>query len=144
MGIESTVVDATGDSPVILRPGFVTEEEIERVAGKVHVAGSAESAGYKSPGMLHSHYAPRLPVRLNATEVNSTEALIAFGGDVPSGAAKTISLSRKGDLKEAAANLFAMLRALDKPEFSAIAVMPIPEEGLGVAINDRLKRAATR
>jgi L-threonylcarbamoyladenylate synthase len=92
--------------------------------------------------MLESHYAPALPLRLEARTARPGEALLAFGADVPPGAAHTLSLSRAGDLAEAAANLFAALRALDRPEFSAIAVMPIPEHGLGLAINDRLRRAA--
>ncbi|HZT52524.1 MAG TPA: Sua5 family C-terminal domain-containing protein, partial [Stellaceae bacterium] len=89
-----------------------------------------------------SHYAPRRPLRLEARTVAGDEALLAFGPDPPAGAARTLSLSVTGDLVEAAANLFAALRALDRPEFAVIAVMPIPEHGLGLAINDRLRRAA--
>jgi L-threonylcarbamoyladenylate synthase len=92
--------------------------------------------------MLPSHYAPSLPLRLDATEVNPDEALLAFGKPAPEGAKETRWLSRSGDLREAAANLFAALRALDRPGFAAIAVMPIPEHGLGLALNDRLRRAA--
>ncbi len=92
--------------------------------------------------MLQSHYAPSLPLRLEARSVASDEALLAFGRDVPPGAARVLSLSETGDVVEAAANLFAALRALDRGEFRAIAVMPIPEHGLGLAINDRLRRAA--
>ena len=92
--------------------------------------------------MLPSHYAPRLPVRLDATEARPGEALLAFGPDAPPGFAEVLWLSRSGDLAEAAANLFAMLRRLDRPSFTGIAVMPIPEHGLGRAINDRLRRAA--
>jgi L-threonylcarbamoyladenylate synthase len=91
---------------------------------------------------LASHYATALPLRLNAAEAFADEALIAFGPDVPGGAAETRNLSPKGDLEEAAANLFATMRALDRPEFHAIAVMAIPETGLGRAIYDRLRRAA--
>jgi L-threonylcarbamoyladenylate synthase len=94
--------------------------------------------------MLASHYAPSLPVRLNAMRVEPSEALLAFGPDAPSGARETHWLSKSGDVEEAAANLFGMLRALDRAAFTAIAVMPIPERGLGRAINDRLRRAATR
>ncbi len=93
--------------------------------------------------MLASHYAPSLPLRLDASEARPGEALLAFG-PAPEGAAATLNLSAKGDLAEAAAHLFAMLRQLDRDEFSSIAVMPIPERGLGRAINDRLRRAATR
>jgi L-threonylcarbamoyladenylate synthase len=92
--------------------------------------------------MLASHYAPRLPVRVAATEARPGEALVAFGPDAPPGFAAVLWLSRSGDLTEAAANLFAMLRRLDCPAFTGIAVMPIPEHGLGRAINDRLRRAA--
>jgi L-threonylcarbamoyladenylate synthase len=94
--------------------------------------------------MLASHYAPRLPLRLNATNVEPDEALLAFGPEALAGAKETRCLSKSGDVQDAAANLFAMLRALDRDEFTAIAVMPIPETDLGRAINDRLRRAATR
>ena len=96
----------------------------------------------RGPGMLRSHYAPRLPVRLDATGVDADEALLAFGPGAPEGAAESLNLSPAGDLTEAAANLFAMLRALDRPGRAAIAVVPVPEHGLGLAINDRLRRAA--
>jgi L-threonylcarbamoyladenylate synthase len=92
--------------------------------------------------MLESHYAPALPLRLDALTPLPGEALLAFGADAPHGFAEIRWLSRSGDLAEAAANLFAALRALDRREFSGIAVMPIPERGLGAAINDRLRRAA--
>jgi len=105
---------------------------------------AAEGAAIAAPGMLASHYAPSLPVRLNATSIKSDEALLAFGPDVPSGAMVIENLSVAGNLQEAAANLFAMLRRLDKSGASRIAVMPIPDKELGIAINDRLKRAATR
>jgi L-threonylcarbamoyladenylate synthase len=96
----------------------------------------------KSPGMLASHYAPSLPLRLDAIEAHPGEALLAFGSETPPGFAEVLWLSRSGDLAEAAANLFAMLRRLDRPSFAGIAVMPIPEHRLGRAINDRLRRAA--
>jgi L-threonylcarbamoyladenylate synthase len=92
--------------------------------------------------MLASHYAPRLPVRVAAAEARPGEALLAFGPDAPPGFAEVLWLSRAGDLTEAAANLFAMLRRLDRRCFTGIAVMPIPEHGLGRAMNDRLRRAA--
>ena len=96
----------------------------------------------RSPGQLASHYAPARPLRLDATAVGADEALLAFGPRPLPGAARTLNLSPSGDLAEAAANLFAMLRALDLPEFRAIAVMPVPGRGLGEAIRDRLRRAA--
>ena len=140
LGLESTVVDLTGRRPVLLRPGAVTREALEATLGPV--AGPGAAAAIKSPGQLSSHYAPRLPLRLYATEVGPREALLAFGPEVPAGAAVTLNLSSSGDLTEAAANLFAHLHALDRPDLEAIAVMPIPETGLGAAINDRLTRAA--
>ncbi len=140
LGLESTVVDLTGRRPVLLRPGAVTREALEASLGPVEGPGSAEAI--KSPGQLSSHYAPGLPLRLAASEAGPREALLAFGPDVPRGAALTLNLSPSGDLTEAAANLFAQLHALDRPGLEAIAVMPIPETGLGAAINDRLKRAA--
>jgi L-threonylcarbamoyladenylate synthase len=143
IGIESTVLDVSSLKPVLLRPGGVSLELLEAVIGPIEVAAENPTSP-RSPGMLASHYAPSLPLRLRATDVEAAEALLAFGGDAPSGARKTLWLSRRGDVDEAAANLFAMLRALDRPEFSAIAVMSIPERGLGSAINDRLKRAAER
>lgn len=143
IGIESTVLDLTGLRPVLLRPGGVAREELEALLGPIEVA-SENPLTPKSPGMLASHYAPSLKLRLNATEVAPSEALLAFGNEAPQGAAETLWLSKSSDLEEAAANLFAMLRALDRPEFSGIAVMPIPERGLGRAINDRLTRAAQR
>ena len=92
--------------------------------------------------MLPSHYAPSLPLRLEAINARAGEVLLAFGPDAPSGFTEVLWLSRSGDLAEAAANLFAMLRQIDRPLFAGIAVMPIPERGLGRAINDRLRRAA--
>src|SRR5215469_8355933 len=137
IGIESTVLDLTGLKPMLLRAGGLALETIEAILGPIEAAAANPTAP-RSPGMLESHYAPSLPLRLNATSVGPREALLAFGSDAPPGAAATLSLSNSGDVEEAAANLFAMLRALDRPEFVAIAVMPIPERGLGRAINDRL------
>ncbi len=135
VGVESTVIGFEAGKPVLLRPGGVSREDIERIAGSLRAPTDAK---VQSPGQLESHYAPRAKLRLNAREARPGEALLAFGADAPKGAP---NLSAKGDLKEAAANLFAMLRMLDK-KTGAIAVMPIPHEGLGEAINDRLNRAA--
>ncbi len=138
VGLESTVLDLTGDVPEILRPGAITAEELSAVIGRVTLA-TPDPAHVKSPGQLASHYAPSLPVRLGAHEARSGEALLGFGA----ADAATLNLSARGDLIEAAANLFAMLRALDDPNrFRAIAVMAVPETGIGLAINDRLRRAA--
>ena len=144
VGLESTVLDLTTDTPTLLRPGGATREAIEAVIGPVALSDALPSgdAAHKSPGQLASHYAPSRPVRLNATSVAADEALLAFGPHPPAGAHRVLNLSPDGDLTEAAANLFAMLRALDRPEVERIAVMPLPETGLGLAINDRLRRAA--
>jgi L-threonylcarbamoyladenylate synthase len=141
VGIESTVLDLTGAVPVMLRPGGVPIEELGQVLGHIDTAVESENSP-RSPGQLPSHYAPGLPMRLDVTSARPGEALLAFGRVAPPGFAEMLCLSRTGDLAEAAANLFAMLRRLDRPEFAGIAVMPIPEEGLGRAINDRLRRAA--
>ena len=140
VGVESTVLDLSGEVPVLLRPGGLAVEELETVVGPLRRAGEGEVA--RSPGMLARHYAPSRPLRLDARAVRADEALLGFGVEVPAGAAEALNLSPSGDTTEAAANLFAMLRTLDRPEFAAIAVMPIPEHGLGLAINDRLRRAA--
>lgn len=134
IGIESTVVDASADAPVILRPGNITPEELR-------IPLAQKGGKIKSPGMMERHYAPSKPLRLNAMEIMPGEALLAFGPPLP-GAAVMENLSPSGDLREAAANLFRMLRLLDASNAKSIAVMPIPESGLGVAINDRIHRAA--
>ena len=139
VGLESTVLDLSGEAPALLRPGAVTLEALTELLGPIALPAVAPP---KSPGMLASHYAPRLSVRVAATEARPGEALLAFGPDAPPGFAEVLWLSHSGDLAEAAANLFAMLRRLDRPRFTGIAVMPIPEHGLGRAINDRLRRAA--
>lgn len=139
IGLESTVLHLAGATPTILRQGGLAQEEIEAALGeKIAVAGSDDSTP-ASPGMLTSHYAPSLPVRLNAADGKAGEAFLGFG---PDGGRATLNLSEAGDLLEAAANLFAHLHHLDRPEFSGIAVAPVPDRGLGRAINDRLRRAA--
>ena len=142
VGLESTVVDLTTNAPVLLRAGGVTVEELEEVLGqKIVISGESAPAAPRSPGQLLSHYAPSLPVRINAESAHDGEAFLGFGEC--EGA--TLNLSKSGDLKEAAANLFAYLRLLDKgTDFKGIAVAPIPSVGIGLAINDRLKRAARR
>jgi L-threonylcarbamoyladenylate synthase len=143
VGIESTIV-ACLDRPTLLRPGGLAREAIESVLGSpLADAPPEESDAPLAPGMLASHYAPRARVRLNASEVRDDEALLAFGPNRPGGVARhALNLSASGDLVEAAANLFSHLRALDALKATTIAVMPIPGEGLGEAINDRLARAA--
>src|SRR5215472_189684 len=142
IGIESTVLDLCSAEPTILRPGSVSREALEELLGPVARA-AASSGTPRSPGMLESHYAPERPLRLEARDVHLGEALLALGpAPAPEGFREVRWLSRSGDLTEAAANLFASLRAVDRPDFAGIAVMPIPDRGLGVAINDRLRRAA--
>lgn len=145
VGVESTIVDLCGAMPVLLRPGGIPAEAIEAVVGPVAAVTTADQAP-RAPGQLSSHYAPRLPLRLGAAGAGEGEALLGFG---PVAAEARLrdpdayrNLSPSGDLAEAAANLFAHLRALDRPRYRAIAVMAVPERGLGVAINDRLRRAA--
>jgi L-threonylcarbamoyladenylate synthase len=148
VGVESTVVGCF-DAPMLLRPGGVPRAEIERVLGRALVQlpadAGTDSVQPLAPGMLTSHYAPRAKVRLNAVKLEAGEALLAFGLGAISGidgASAVMNLSERGDLDEAAANLFGHLRALDGKGVRAIAVMSIPDEGLGEAINDRLRRAA--
>ncbi len=140
IGLESTVVDLSGDTPRLLRPGAVTREALEEQLGELEDAGA--EGPLRAPGQLASHYAPEHPLLLNAERAAPDQALLAFGRNTPRGAARTLNLSASGDLQEAAANLFAFLRALDEAPVSAIAVMRIPHHGLGEAINDRLVRAA--
>ena len=137
LGLESTVVGFHNDRPVLLRPGGIAAEEIEAVAGPLaEAAGSAAQPA--SPGMLASHYAPQSPVRLNVEKPGPDETWLGFGS-CPGAA---LNLSATGDLREASTNLFAMLRQLDAEPGRVIAVAPIPTHGLGLAINDRLRRAA--
>jgi L-threonylcarbamoyladenylate synthase len=143
LGIESTVIGVIGDAPALLRPGAVPREAIELVLGRP-LATVTPSERPASPGQLATHYAPEAKLRLNATGAKPGEALLAFGANIPAGARLTINLSSSGDLEEAAAGLFAALRKLDQAGAETIAVMPIPEHGLGEAINDRLRRAANR
>jgi L-threonylcarbamoyladenylate synthase len=148
VGVESTIVGIF-NSPMLLRPGGLPRADIERVLGRAlqQPPQDAESDGGQplAPGMLASHYAPRTKVRLNAERIAPGEALLAFGLGAISGideAAAVLNLSAGGDLDEAAANLFGHLRALDAKGAQMIAVMPVPDDGLGEAINDRLRRAA--
>jgi L-threonylcarbamoyladenylate synthase len=136
LGVESTVIGFAGETPVLLRAGAVPRDAIEAITGPL----SMPRAGtIQSPGQLASHYAPRATLRLNAREAHSGEVLLGYGPSTPAGAR---NLSQSGDLREAAANLFAMLHELDASGARAIAVMPVPDHGLGEAINDRLRRAA--
>jgi len=137
VGVESTVVALLDGPPRLLRPGAVTREALEAVLGPL---AAADAHAHRSPGRLLRHYAPNAPVRLRATEPRAGEAYLAFGPALE--APGVFQLSASKDLREAAAKLFALLRAADATAPSAIAVAPIPDEGLGEAINDRLRRAA--
>ena len=141
IGVESTILDLTNEEPVLLRPGAISRETIAAAIGTV--ALPAADAKPIAPGMTQSHYAPRLPLRLDDREPRPGEALLAFGAAPPGGFMTTLNLSETEDLTEAAANLFAFLHDLDQPPHTGIAAMRIPEKGLGVAINDRLRRAAS-
>lgn len=139
IGVESTIIDLSGDVPVLLRPGGISLESLKSEVGEVRLYHGTD---IKAPGMMQRHYAPNARIRLNATQRDfPEEKLLGFGqveGDM--------NLSPAGDLEEAAANLFRMMRDLDKQlstqQIKAIAVAPIPTHGLGLAINDRLSRAA--
>jgi L-threonylcarbamoyladenylate synthase len=147
VGVESTIV-ACLDKPALLRPGGVPREAIEKLMGRPLAdapAGIAVEDTPLAPGMLASHYAPHTRIRLDTDHVEPGEALLAFGPAAVKGAdkaAKILNLSARGDLIEAAANLFSHLRALDAAKATVIAVTPLPHDGLGEAINDRLQRAA--
>jgi L-threonylcarbamoyladenylate synthase len=150
VGVESTIVGCF-ETPMLLRPGGVTRADIERVLGRALPQPPAEcadsSAQPLAPGMLASHYAPRTHVRMNADKLEPGEALLAFGRETIPGtdaSSAILNLSERGDLAEAAARLFGYLRLLDAKGARAIAVMPVPDHGLGEAINDRLRRAAVR
>jgi L-threonylcarbamoyladenylate synthase len=148
VGLESTIV-ACLDEAILLRPGGLPREAIERVLGhalqRLPEDAATDDEKPLAPGMLASHYAPRTPVRLDASHVDADEVCLAFGPVAANGAPtarSVMNLSASGDLAEAAANLFGYLRALDAQHARAIAVMPVPHHGLGEAINDRLRRAA--
>jgi L-threonylcarbamoyladenylate synthase len=148
VGVESSIVGCF-EAPMLLRPGGVPRGKIERVLGRALLQppddADSDSGQPLAPGMLASHYAPRTPVRLNAERIEAGEALLAFGPRAISGVdavSDVMNLSARGDLNEAAANLFGYLRALDARGLRTIAVMPVPHHGLGEAINDRLRRAA--
>jgi L-threonylcarbamoyladenylate synthase len=139
IGVESTILDLTDASPTLLRPGGITIEQLEAVL-KQPVSFPSPSFAVKAPGMLKRHYAPSLPLRLNALEPQTGEVYLSFGSSHHG----PYSLSESGDLSEAAANLFRLMRFVDQENYSGIAVAPIPSHGLGLAINDRLNRAAYR
>ncbi len=143
MGIESTIAMVTGEKLTMLRPGPITARQLEQATG---LAVEANTSGeINAPGMLKSHYAPDTKLAVNITNCPSGAALLSFGpvnGKDRSKASVEINLSSEGDLQEAAANLYRGLAELDASGATLIAAEPIPQEGLGIAINDRLNRAA--
>ena len=143
VGLESTILDLSGHTPVLLRPGAVTQQQLEAHLGPLTVSdGSPETPS--APGQLLKHYAPRLPLRLNASAPEAGEAWLAFGRTSHPSHSPQLNLSESGSLTEAARNLFAMLHELDQSDAEGIAVAPLPREGVGKAIHDRLTRAAHR
>lgn len=145
VGVESTIVRVEGDGIHLLRPGGVSAEDLEAATGLPVIRMSSPSPTIEAPGMLASHYAPSASVRLNAHEASAGEAVLCFGDVSVAGldqAALVLNLSPSADLREAAANLFDYLKKADAAAVTGIAVVPIPHDGLGEAINDRLSRAA--
>ncbi|MFN7901244.1 MAG: L-threonylcarbamoyladenylate synthase [Holosporales bacterium] len=140
VGVESTIVALDGDGWRVLRVGGIPMEKLEAILGS---APKRVEEGIRAPGMMVRHYAPTTPLRLNATEALINEALLCFGQPEPNGGAVRKNLSLSGNLEEAARNLYAFLHDLDHRGYQGIAVVPIPYQGIGVAINDRLQRAAT-
>jgi L-threonylcarbamoyladenylate synthase len=145
VGVESTILACLDGRVRLLRPGGVPRDAIEAIVGPLGAEAEPDDAAPIAPGMLTSHYAPRARVRLNAHSVEPGEAVMLFGTEVPAHlgrAGAVLNLSQNGSLTEAAAHLFSYLRRLDASDAPTIAVSPIPESGLGEAINDRLRRAA--
>ena len=144
-GLESTVVDLRGETPLLLRPGALAVEDLEEVLQQPFaLPQTAPTKVFHSPGLFPRHYAPSKPLRLEATSVEADEGLLAFGPCPLKGAHTAVNLSEKGDVNEAAQRFFQLMHHLDQSSCQRIAVMPIPCKGVGVALNDRLKRAATR
>jgi L-threonylcarbamoyladenylate synthase len=143
-GLESTIVDATGEYPIILRVGTITAAQISACCGVeavLHLEADSETSP-RSPGQLLRHYAPSCRLRLTVENPQPNEALLAFGAVIPQGFSKVLNLSETGNLTEAAAHLFQFLHQLEESGATSIAAMLVPEEGIGIAINDRLRRAA--
>jgi L-threonylcarbamoyladenylate synthase len=142
IGIESTVIKCMDGEPVLLRPGGLKKIDVEKILGKMLLIEAMKAGRPDAPGQLEQHYAPRAKVILDVIWPRFDVGLLAFGPKVPRHPGPVLNLSDRGDLKEAAANLFRMMHELDETGVQTIAVMPIPNEGLGEAINDRLARAA--
>ncbi|MGL5784188.1 MAG: L-threonylcarbamoyladenylate synthase [Alphaproteobacteria bacterium] len=144
LGIESTVLDLSGETPRLLREGGITQEQLESIWGNnISTTTAFKKGTAPSPGLLESHYAPRQPLRMDAKTVHADEGLLVFGATLCPGTPMIVeNLSERGNLQEAAARLFACLHRLEQTPCRQIAAMSVPEEGLGRAINDRLRRAA--
>ena len=141
IGLESTILDLSSDKAILLRYGYITSQEIEKVLGET-VFLKDESGEIKAPGMLLRHYAPKCKLRTNDGNAQSNEALISFGKtQTTPGFQEVINLSENGDLAQAAQNLFSSIFKLEQKNYTSIAIDPIPNEGIGLAINDRLSRA---
>ncbi len=140
IGLESTIIDVSSNTPQLLRPGIITKDELQNCINTT--IKDKQCHNITAPGQMLRHYAPSIPMRLNATHINDTEAFLTFGSYKIRHNGMTLNLSVSGNLREAAANLFHFMRQLDNKKYSAIAVAPIPHKGIGVAINDRLVRAA--
>ncbi len=141
-GLESTIVGCLGGRPQLLRAGAITREAIESMLGSAIDTTSPTRTAPNAPGELASHYAPKAELRLGAASASADEAALDFGDSLRGGTKARLDLSPSGDLIEAASHLFSYLRALDAAGVARIAVAPVPEHGLGAAINDRLRRAA--
>ena len=133
------MINLSDNEPRLLRSGGITLDQIVKVIGPISLDGLGKET-ILSPGMLKRHYAPDVPIRLNATTFSETENVIGFGPNAPNA---VFNLSSTSNLVEAAANLFGLMHKLNRPNANPIAVMPIPDIGIGIAINDRLRRAAT-
>lgn len=142
IGIESTIIQCTEHQPILLRPGGITAEAIEAITGNPLIKSEDDADTPNAPGQLKTHYAPHKPLRINAKNAKPNEAFIAFGPYITENTNSIFNLSESGNLTEAAANLFAMLHQADRSDAGSIAVMAVPNTGLGRAINDRLARAA--
>lgn len=142
VGIESTIIDLSHETPTVLREGIITKSQLEQVVGPINEYNP--DGTITSPGQMLQHYAPRKPLHINSTMGGSKVGVLAFGPIIPDDAYVCLNLSEKRDLEEAASNLFHMLHQLDNADIEEIHAMPIPNSGIGIAINDRLRRAATR
>lgn len=138
VGIESTIIDCSDTTTSILRHGLITKEKIEHILGKKITIAKSHTT-IKAPGFLKKHYSPLTPLQLNAVDYQTSEALLGFGN-----MECTLNLSPSGDLSEAARNLFSFLHQLDQGQYKKIVIAPIPNTGIGIAINDKLNRAISK